>query len=213
VATGTGSSAVTTIQFAPQAARFIRMTQTGSVSGLWWSIHEVNVFGGAGTPPAAPTGVAAVAGDGQALLSWNSSPTAVAYNVKSALATNGAYSLLATNLAALQFAATGLTNGTAYYFAVSAVNAAGESADSIRVRAQPVATSPPRLEVAPAGGNLQVFWPHDHSGWTLLAQTNSPGMGLGTNWFALPGSELTNQMLIPVAPSEGSLFFRLMFAP
>jgi hypothetical protein len=213
VATGTGSSAVTTIQFAPQTARFIRVIQTGSVSGLWWSIHEVNVFGGAGTPPAAPTGVAAVAGDGQALLSWNSSPTAVSYNVKSALGTNGVYSLLATNLAALQFAATGLTNGTAYYFAISALNSAGESANSIRTRVQPTATSSPRLEVASASGHLQLSWPQDHSGWTLIVQTNNPGMGLGTNWFALPGSEVTNQMMIPVAPSEGSLFFRLKFVP
>jgi hypothetical protein len=88
-----------------------------------------------------------------------------------------------------------------------------EAEAGIRVRAQPVATSPPRFEVAPAGDYLQLSWPHDHSGWTLLVQTNSPGMGLGTNWFALPGSELTDQMLIPVAPSEGSLFFHLMFVP
>ena len=88
-----------------------------------------------------------------------------------------------------------------------------EAEAGIRVRAQPVATSPPRFEVAPAGDYLQLSWPHDHSGWTLLVQTNSPGMGLGTNWFALPGSELTDQMLIPVAPSEGSFFFHLMFAP
>jgi hypothetical protein len=45
VATGAGSSAVTTISFPTNTARYIRVTQTGSVGGLWWSIHEFNVFG------------------------------------------------------------------------------------------------------------------------------------------------------------------------
>ncbi len=44
VATGTGSSGVTTITFAAQTARYIRVTQTGSASGIWWSINEFNVY-------------------------------------------------------------------------------------------------------------------------------------------------------------------------
>ena len=44
VATGTGSVGTTTINFATQAARYIRIVQTGSVSGTFWSIHEFNVF-------------------------------------------------------------------------------------------------------------------------------------------------------------------------
>jgi uncharacterized repeat protein (TIGR02543 family) len=43
VATGTGS-AVTTVNFASQTARYIRVTQTGSVAGIWWSIHEFNAY-------------------------------------------------------------------------------------------------------------------------------------------------------------------------
>jgi uncharacterized repeat protein (TIGR02543 family) len=55
VATGTGS-AVTTITFATQTARYIRVTQTGSASGIWWSMHEFNVYGpGGGGPVVAPT--------------------------------------------------------------------------------------------------------------------------------------------------------------
>jgi uncharacterized repeat protein (TIGR02543 family) len=50
VATGAGSSAVTAVNFAPQIARYIRVTQTGSVSGsVWWSIAEFNVYGSAYT--------------------------------------------------------------------------------------------------------------------------------------------------------------------
>ncbi len=47
VATGKGSSAVTAIAFAPAKARFIKITQTGSVNGLFWSIHELQIFAAA----------------------------------------------------------------------------------------------------------------------------------------------------------------------
>jgi len=46
VATGSGSSAAITITVSTQTARYIRVTQTGSVSStIWWSIHELNVYG------------------------------------------------------------------------------------------------------------------------------------------------------------------------
>jgi mono/diheme cytochrome c family protein len=47
VATGKGAGAVTDIQFAPTKARFVKITQTGSVGGLYWSIHELQVFAAA----------------------------------------------------------------------------------------------------------------------------------------------------------------------
>ena len=44
VATGAGNTPLTDISFPPAMARVIRITQTGAVSGLFWSIHELNVF-------------------------------------------------------------------------------------------------------------------------------------------------------------------------
>ena len=44
VATGKGDSPVTDIRFAPSKAKFIRITQTGAVDGLFWSIHELQIF-------------------------------------------------------------------------------------------------------------------------------------------------------------------------
>jgi mono/diheme cytochrome c family protein/glucose/arabinose dehydrogenase len=44
VATGKGAGAVTEIEFPPAKAKFIRITQTGAVNGLFWSIHEMQVF-------------------------------------------------------------------------------------------------------------------------------------------------------------------------
>jgi hypothetical protein len=52
VASGKGSNAVTDIQFSPAKAKFVRITQTGAVGGLFWSIHELNIFSSLGTPVA-----------------------------------------------------------------------------------------------------------------------------------------------------------------
>ncbi|MBV9389203.1 MAG: discoidin domain-containing protein [Chroococcidiopsidaceae cyanobacterium CP_BM_ER_R8_30] len=44
IANGSGSSAVTTITFPTQSARYIKINQTGSDPYWWWSIHEINVY-------------------------------------------------------------------------------------------------------------------------------------------------------------------------
>jgi hypothetical protein len=44
VATGKGTGPLTEIRFPAAPAKFIRITQTGSVDGLFWSIHELGVL-------------------------------------------------------------------------------------------------------------------------------------------------------------------------
>jgi hypothetical protein len=44
VASGRGTHAMTEILFAPARAKFIRITQTGTVDGLYWSIHELSIY-------------------------------------------------------------------------------------------------------------------------------------------------------------------------
>lgn len=207
VATGAGTSALTAITFATQTARYIRVTQTGSASGLWWSIHEFNVLGVTGTAPATPDGLAAAPGDRQVVLSWNASANAAGYNVRRAASADGTYSIIATNLDALSFTDTGLADGTTCYFVVSAVNSAGESASSAPVSVQPVSLTPPPLNLNVAGNQIQIIWPQDHTGWSLQVQTNLPG----TNWVTVPASALTNQMAFPINPANGSVFFRLVY--
>ena len=43
VAQGVGTSALTTITFAPQTARYLKIVQTGTAPVSWWSIAEINV--------------------------------------------------------------------------------------------------------------------------------------------------------------------------
>jgi hypothetical protein len=211
VATGAGSSAVTTIYFATNSACYIRITQTGSVSGIWWSIHELNVYGTVGTPPAAPTGLGAAAGDSQAILTWSNSPNATAYNLKRSTLSGGPYSVVAGNLAALTFTNSSLANGNNYFFVVSALNLAGESANSAPVSALPVSFSPPPLNWVIGGNQLQLAWPQDHTSWSLQVQTNDPASGLGTNWVSVPDSLATNLIYVPLDAANGNVFFRLVY--
>jgi mono/diheme cytochrome c family protein/glucose/arabinose dehydrogenase len=44
VASGEGKTALTEIKLPPTKTKFIRITQTGSVKGLFWSIHELDVL-------------------------------------------------------------------------------------------------------------------------------------------------------------------------
>jgi autotransporter-associated beta strand protein len=74
-----------------------------------------------------------------------------------------------------------------------------------------VATTQPQLTVMPGALQLQLDWADTHTGWRLEAQTNAPGSGLGTNWVTVPGSAATNQMFLPNDPSNGSVFFRLVY--
>jgi hypothetical protein len=108
----------------------------------------------------------------------------------------------------LGYTNTGLTDGVTYYYAVSAVNAAGESANSAPVSSQPVSLARPFFNVSASNGSVQFLWPQDHTGWSLQVQTNSL---IGTNWITVHGSTLTNQVLLPINPGNGSTFFRLVY--
>jgi len=71
------------------------------------------------------------------------------------------------------------------------------------------ATTAPPLQCSASSGQLLLSWPTDYTGWSLQAQTNPAGRGLGTNWVTVPDSRLTNQITLPIWPAGGSVFFRL----
>src|ERR1035437_2929525 len=161
------------------------------------------------SPPAAPTSLAALAGDGQAALSWSASVGATSYYVKQSTTSGSGYTTIVTNTG-VAFTNTGLSNGTVYYFVVSALNAVGESTNSAEASARPVSLTPAQVNLVVANSQLQLVWPQDHTGWQVQVQTNAPGAGLGTNWMTISGSGLTNQFTVPVDAANGSVFFRLV---
>jgi hypothetical protein len=74
-----------------------------------------------------------------------------------------------------------------------------------------VALTPPTVQTAMSGGTLSLSWPSDHTGWRLVAQTNSLSGGLGTNWMTVPGSTMTNQMTLTVDPGDPSVMYELVY--
>jgi hypothetical protein len=87
--------------------------------------------------PAAPTGLTATAGKKRVTLSWSASAGATSYVVRRSTTSGGPYTTVASNVTSTSYTNTGLTSGVTYYFVVSAVNAAGESANSAQVSARP----------------------------------------------------------------------------
>src|SRR6185295_419275 len=96
----------------------------------------------AAAPPAAPAGLTASAGNAQVSLNWTASTGATSYNVKRSTTSGGPYALVG-GATGTSFTNSGLTNGTTYFFVVSALNGGGESANSTQVSATPT---------QPAGG-------------------------------------------------------------
>jgi hypothetical protein len=109
---------------------------------------RINVYralqaAGGQTPavPSAPTGLTATPGNGQASLSWTASAGAAGYNVLRSTTSGNGYATVATGVTATTYTNTGLTNGTTYYYVVTATNSAGTSGTSNQASATPLEAS------------------------------------------------------------------------
>ena len=159
-------------------------------------------------PPASPTGLGATPGDNQVGLTWNTSSGAASYNVKRSTTNSGPYSVISSP-ATTSYTDVTVVNGTMYYYVVSAVNVAGESANSSQINAQPVSTVPPSVQVGMTNNEIHIDWPTSHIGWRLQVQTNT----LSTNgWYTVPGASTTNDMALPIGDTiPANVFYRLVY--
>ena len=126
-------------------------TDTGLTAGTtyYYVVDAANTGGeGAYSPqtsaialppiPGAPTNLVASSASSTATgLIWSAASNAASYNIKRSLTSGGPYTTVATGVTAMTYTDSGLTNGTTYYYVVSAVNAAGEGANSNESSATP----------------------------------------------------------------------------
>ena len=91
--------------------------------------------------PSIPSNLKATAGDSMISLSWDSALNATSYIIKRSEAVEGSFTTITTS-SAITYIDNELTNGTTYYYVVSAVNEAGETESSNLTAATPKLSIP-----------------------------------------------------------------------
>jgi hypothetical protein len=101
----------------------------------------------AAEPPAAPTGLIAVSGNGQNIITWDAVQAATSYNIYWST-TSGVTKTTGTKISDIStnsYTHTGLANGTTYHYIVTSINSYGESIESNEISSAPgsIDTNPP----------------------------------------------------------------------
>lgn len=111
------------------------------------------------TAPTAPTGVTTTPGNNQAIIAWTAVSGATSYNIYWST-TAGVTSANGTKItgASNPYTQASLTNGTTYYYVVTAVNSIGESAASAQVSATPTTTVPLQFTTAMISGQTYTLY-------------------------------------------------------
>jgi hypothetical protein len=172
----------------PGTAYTFTVTATNAIGNGPASAASNSVTPTALTAPSPPTGVTATAGNTTAAVSWtaptnNGGSPITSYTVTPNLFGNeGSSQLPSTTVTGTTATITGLTNGTAYTFTVTATSAIGTSQPSVQSNAVTPATSPgPSLGVtaSPGDGTAAVSWspPASNGGSGITSYTVTPYIG------------------------------------
>ncbi len=199
----TGSTAGTPVTVANQTPN-ASTTITGLTSGTTYTftVSATNSVGtsAASTPsnavtpqaqsaPGTPTGVSAVAGNGSATVSWTAPPnggtTISSYTITpyttGESSSAGTPVTISGNPPATTATVSGLTNGTAYLFSVSATNSVGtgpESADSTQVVPAGPPLAPTGVTATSGTASATVTWTApDPQGSPITSYTVTPFVG------------------------------------
>src|SRR5207237_3502496 len=106
----------------------------------------------------APTGLTAAAGNDQVVLNWNPSTGATGYNVKRSTTNNGPYTTIGPNVNVTNFTDTAATNGSTYYYVVSALDAGGEGANSSQATVTLAPNAPTNPSAVGGAGQVALSW-------------------------------------------------------
>jgi hypothetical protein len=144
------------------------------------------------TPPPAPVLQQATAGNQTVTLAWTASTGANSYTVLRRIA-GGTFAAIATGLGVLTYVDSDLVNGTAYEYAVQAVNSFGASESSNILTATPqapVVTAPPsNLTAGAAKRKINLTW----------TQSTTPGVTQNLIYRSANGSNYGLLATIPAA--------------
>lgn len=170
----------------------------------------------AATPsPAAPTALTATPGNAQVALSWMAASGATSYNLYYATSTGvtTASTTKAVGLTTTTYTATGLVNGTAYFFVVTAVNGTGESVLSSQATATPLPpppAAPAALTATPGNAQAALSWTAS-AGATSYNLYYSLNTGITTATGTKIGN-LTGTTYTQAGLTNGSTYFYIVTA-
>ena len=164
--------------------------------------------------PTAPTGLQATAGNAQVALSWSTVSGATSYAVKRSTTSGSGYTTLASALTGTSYTDASVSNGTTYYYVVTASNAGGESANSAQVSATPVAPLP-AVPAVPA--NLQATAGNAQVALTWAASTGATSYTLKRSTvsgggYATVASSVTGTSYTDTAVSNGTTYYYVVTA-
>jgi len=231
VGTSAGGESTTAVNSAPLAATATSYTAAGLTNGItyYFTVEAINAVGASpasneapATPitvPSAPTGLTATGGNASALLAWTAPASdgggaITGYNVFEGT-TAGGESTTPVNPAPLaanatSYPASGLTNGTGYFFTVKAINADGSSPASNEASATPatVPSAPTGLTAAPGAGRVSLAWTAPTSnggdpvtGYRVFRSLNAGGEG------TVPLATTTSLDYVDTTATAGTTYF------
>jgi fibronectin type 3 domain-containing protein len=158
-------------------------------NGSCWSANSAVASGTpVCTPPPVPGAITATPGDAQVGLSWGASAGATSYSVSRTTTSGATPSAIASPTVTSYTDSTGLTNGTTYYYRVSASNGSCSSAYNTEVPATPI---PACSQGAPGGVTAIVTTSTQVKiSWTASSPVPTGGYDIGRSTTS--GSGYTN---------------------
>jgi fibronectin type 3 domain-containing protein len=185
----------------------------------YYRITPVNA-GGIGTSgltttkPAAPASLTAFAGNTEIFLVWPGSVGATGYVIHRGTSSGNETTTVASGVTGTNYLDSGLTDGTAYYYVVSATGSAANSGNSPEASATPGSLAPPTIaKINVAGGNFSLAGTGGFPTATyhVLATTNlalpaAQWTPVATNQFDSSGNFAITNTINPAWPQT---FYRL----
>ncbi len=148
VTSGSASGNVVTLQLNSVAATTATLDYLNdnfwnfgeATSSLLYGANAIPALTFADVPigPAIPAALSAGGGDNQVTLTWTASTGATSYSIQRSTTDGGPYTVIGT-AAAVSYTDNTATNGTTYYYVVSATLGAGQSGNSNQASATPAA--------------------------------------------------------------------------
>jgi fibronectin type 3 domain-containing protein len=180
------------------------LNDTGLVTALaagtayTYDVEATNLAGPSGpgsvsvtTVTVAPTNLTAAPGNTQVTLSWTAPTGAVTFNIyRSTIIGGEGTTPIKTGVAGTSFTDAGLTNGTAYFYEVTAVDSGGESAVSNEASATPQLVPP-----APTNLTANAVGPNNSSPSVALSWSASSGATSYNVYRSLDGNGETSPAL------------------